>query len=51
MNCHYFFHIAANATFGDKEDYDSINYIPTKDIVDILKQSKIIEDFIFISTI
>jgi short-subunit dehydrogenase len=51
LDCEYLFHIAANATFGNKEDYESTNYQPTKKIVDILKRSKKLKDFIFISTI
>ena len=51
LNCEYFFHIAANATYGNKEDYDKTNYIPTKKIVDILKKSDKLKNFIFISTI
>jgi len=51
LGCDYVFHIAANATFGNKEDYESTNYQPTKKIVDILKKSKKLKNFIFISTI
>ncbi|MFA5797285.1 MAG: SDR family NAD(P)-dependent oxidoreductase [Candidatus Woesearchaeota archaeon] len=51
LSCTYVFHIAANATFGNTADYDSVNYIPTKKIVDILKGSKRLKNFIFISTI
>jgi hypothetical protein len=51
LECEYVFHIAANATYGNKEDYEKTNYIPTKKITDILKKSKKLKNFIFVSTI
>ena len=51
QQCDYFFHIAANPSFGSDIDYDSVNYKPTVQIVDILKNSKSLKKFIFISTI
>jgi len=51
LECEYVYHIAANATFGNKEDYEKTNYKPTQNIVDILKKSKKLKNFIFISTI
>jgi len=47
----YVFHLAANATCGSDADYFADNIIPTKKIVDILKNSKKLKNFIFISTI
>jgi len=51
LGCEYVFHIAANATFGNKEDYEKTNYKPTQAIVDLLKKSRKLKNFIFISTI
>jgi len=51
LKCEYVFHIAANATFGNNQDYEKTNYLPTKDIVDVLKHSKKLKNFIFLSTI
>ncbi len=47
----YVYHLAANATFGSGCDYDKVNFFPTKKIVDILRRSKRIKNFIFTSTI
>lgn len=47
IECDYIFHIAVNDVFRDKSDYDSENFVPTKKIVDIVKN----RDFIYISTI
>lgn len=52
LSCEYFFHLGANATFlGDTIDYDKVNYEPTMRIVDILKESGCLKNFIFTSTI
>lgn len=51
LDCEYVFHIAGNPVYGNRFDYDSENFLPTKKIVDILKKSKKIIDFIFISSI
>lgn len=47
----YVFHLAADATFGNDIDYHAVNTLPTQKIVDILKQSTKLENFIFVSTI
>lgn len=47
----YVFHIAANATFGGDADYDATNFFPTQKLVQILKKSERLKNFIFISTI
>ncbi|MBI4680585.1 MAG: NAD(P)-dependent oxidoreductase [Nitrospirae bacterium] len=51
LNCDYFFHLAANAVFGSDFDYDKANYEPTVQIIDILKGSSCLKNFIFTSTI
>lgn len=51
MDCDYVFHIAANASFKSGEDYHSVNFIPTKKMVDILKENKRLKNLIYISTI
>ena len=50
-NCDYVFHLAANAAFGNDFDYDSVNYRPTVDLLQILKGSPRLKNFIFTSTI
>lgn len=47
----YVYHLAANATFGNDIDYNSVNHVPTVTIVDILKESTVLKNFIFTSTI
>lgn len=51
LMCEYIFHLAANAAFGGDFDYDKVNYEPTVQIVNILKSSKKLKNFIFTSTI
>lgn len=51
LRCDYFFHLAANPIYGSNSDYDKVNYEPTVQIVDILKKSKVLKNFIYISTI
>lgn len=51
IECDYIYHIAANAVFGDTSDYESENFVPTKKIVDIVKNSPNLKNFIYISTI
>lgn len=53
LECHYVFHFAANAEFKNKikSDYDKINFLYTVQMVDILKKSKKLKNFVFISTI
>lgn len=50
-SCQYVFHLAANAVYGNDADYDADNYSPTRTIIDILKSSNKIRNFIFTSTI
>jgi len=50
-SCQHVFHLAANAAFGDDFDYDCTNYEPTVQIVEILKKSECLRNFIYISTI
>ncbi|MBI5195880.1 MAG: SDR family NAD(P)-dependent oxidoreductase [Nitrospirae bacterium] len=51
LQCEYFFHIAANPVFGSDINYDKVNYDPTVQIVDLLKKSSSLRNFIFVSTI
>lgn len=52
LGCDYVFHLGGNATFlGDTLDYDKVNYEPTIRIVEILKESRFLKNFIFTSTI
>jgi hypothetical protein len=51
LKCEYIYHIAANATFSSKSNYDETNFYPTKKLVEILKNSHVLKNFIFISTI
>ena len=51
LNSDYFFHLAANATFGSDLDYNQVNFLPTKKIINILKKSSRLKNFVFISTI
>lgn len=51
LSCEYVYHLAANATFGSDFDYDKVNYEPTIRIVDMLKESSHLRNFIFTSTI
>lgn len=51
LSCEYVFHLAANATYGSDFDYDKVNFEPTVQIVNILKNSKHLKNFIFTSTI
>lgn len=51
LRCEYIFHLAANAAFGGDFDYDKVNYEPTVQIVNILKNSKNLKNLIFTSTI
>lgn len=47
----YVFHLAANATFGDGEEYDAVNFEATKNLVAVAKKSNRLKNFIFVSTI
>ena len=47
----YVFHIGALSTFGNDADYDRINFVPTKTIVDLLSESTVLKNFVFLSTI
>ena len=47
----YVFHLGAISTFGDDEDYEGVNYVPTKKMVDLLSGSKVLKGFVFLSTI
>lgn len=51
LSCEYVYHLAANATYGSDFDYDKVNYEPTVQIVDMLKDSTRLKNFIFTSTI
>lgn len=51
LSCEYVYHLAANATYGSDFDYDKANYEPTVRIVDMLKESTRLKNFIFTSTI
>jgi len=51
LNCEYFFHLAAYSVFGDKFDYDKTNYLPVVQIVDILRENRVLKNFIFLSSI
>lgn len=47
----YVYHLAADATFGNDIDYHAVNTVPTQKIADILKESTVLKNFIFVSTI
>jgi short-subunit dehydrogenase/uncharacterized protein YbjT (DUF2867 family) len=47
----YVFHLAANATFGNDIDYEAVNYRPTALLVETLRQSRRLKNFVFTSTI
>ncbi len=51
LSCEYVFHLAGNATYGNDFDYDKVNFEPTVQIVNILKNSRYLKNFIFTSTI
>ena len=51
LSSDYVFHLAANPVFGNKFNYDALNHEPTVKIVDILKNSRSLKNFIFISSI
>lgn len=49
--CDFVFHIAANAVYGGQDNYQEVNVEPTCELIDILKASKHLQRFIFVSTI
>ena len=51
LHCEYFFHLAANPVYGSNYNYDKVNYEPTVQIVEMMKKSKVLKNFIFISSI
>jgi dTDP-4-dehydrorhamnose reductase len=53
LMCHYVFHLAEIKEINNnpKEIFDKINYESTKKIVDILKKSNILKNFIYLSSI
>lgn len=50
-SCDYVFHLAAKATFGSGKDYEVANLQGTINILNILKASRNLKNFIFTSTI
>lgn len=50
-DCDYIFHLGANASFKGELNYNEVNFIPTRQMVDKVKQSKVLKNFIFVSTI
>lgn len=47
----YVFHLAANAAFERDSDYNEVNYLPTAELVELLKQSSRLRNLVFTSTI
>lgn len=51
LDSNYIFHIAANAVFKGDDDYFETNFIPTQKMVDVVKDSLNLKNFIYVSSI
>ncbi len=47
----YVFHLAANATLGSDNNYNEVNYLPTAELVELLRSSNRLCNLVFTSTI
>lgn len=50
LECDFVFHLAANASFGSSLDYDESNYQPMVALIEVLKKSQKLKNFVFVST-